>query len=254
MHPGDPHCAGGWLQHRAKPLGSLCLLDFANIVRLTNSNALRLPYMKYKSLSVSRAFKALVLLSTLLAVGCSAGRDFVRDVPLANTNYAPQSDKALVVFMRPSILGGIQKSSVFDIVDGAPEFIGIIPYTAKAAHYIEPGERRFMVIGESADFMDATLAPGMVYYAIVRPRIGFAATRFSLTPVHMGDLRSEEFAEWYRKTPWVENLAVASEWAEKNMPSIREKMDTYLPRWLEKPNRPELDLADGVDTPYQLPN
>lgn len=204
-------------------------------------------------ISILSALRVMALLSAFLVVGCVNARNFVRDVPVDETNYAPRPDKALVVFMHPSRFAEGAMSSVYEIADDEPVFLGIVPGITKSAHYVEPGKTRFMVIGESADFMDAELASGMVYYALVRPRIGIAGPRFSFRPIHLGELRSEEFAEWYQKTPWVENLAAASEWAEKNKANNRKKMTDYLQRWLEKSEKPMLGLIDGLETPYQLP-
>ena len=46
------------------------------------------------------------------------------------------------------------------------DFIGILSGKTKVAHLTEPGEKLFMVIGENADFMKATLEAGKTYYAL----------------------------------------------------------------------------------------
>jgi len=204
--------------------------------------------------SACNAMKLVALLSTLLISACAGSSSHMRDVAPTQTNYDVQADKALVVFMRPSGLGFAIQSSVFDITDGNPDFLAIVSAKAKTAHYLEPGQRRFMVIGESADFMDATLDPGKAYYALVTPRMGLWKARFSLRPVRAADLQTAQFAAWYKDTRWVENLDSASAWASANMPSIRTKMGDKLAGWEQKPNRPVLLASDGRETPYQLPN
>lgn len=203
--------------------------------------------------STSSAVKLLALLSILLVSACAGSSAYMRDVAPARANYITQSDKALIVFMRPSGLGFAVQSSVFEINDGDPEFVGIVSAKTKIAYYVEPGEKRFMVIGESADFMDATLEPGKAYYALVTPRFGVWKARFSLRPVRTADLQTAEFAGWYKDTRWVENSEGSSNWANSNIASIRKKMADNLPKWLGKADKPILAANDGQGAPYQPP-
>lgn len=202
-------------------------------------------------ISVYNAAKAMALLFLLTLGACAGSSSYMRDVVPEKANYAPAPDKALLVFMRPSGLGFAVQSTVFDITDGSPVFLGIVSAKTKIAHQAIPGKRRYMVIGESADFMDATLDPSKVYYALVTPRMGLWKARFSLRPVRGSDLQSEEFAGWYKDTRWVENLETASGWASSNMESIREKMKEYLPEWLQKTNKPILASEHGQAKMYQ---
>lgn len=200
--------------------------------------------------SLPCAVKTLVVLATLLLGACSGSSSYMRDVAPEKANYTVQPDKALVVFMRPSGLGFAIQSSVFDTSEGSPAFISIVSAKTKVAHYAKPGKTRFMVIGESADFMDAQLEAGKVYYTLVTPRMGFWKARFSFRPLHADALKTEGFADWYKDTRWVENLASGSKWASSNMPSIRSKMVEYLPKWLEKADKPLLSTGDGQTEPY----
>lgn len=203
--------------------------------------------------TVQTMCKSAMLLVLLLLGACAGTSDYMRNVEPAQANYAPEPDKALIVFMRPSGLGFAVQSSVFDVTDGNPDFVGIVSAKKKIAHYATPGERRFMVISESADFMGATLDAGKVYYALVTPRIGMWKARFSLKPVHSGDFKGPDFADWFTDTQWVETLDSAKTWSAQNMPSIREKMAEDLPEWQQKPNKPMLYAADGQPDLYTPP-
>lgn len=200
--------------------------------------------------SVSQAAMLLVL---LLLGACAGTSDYMRNVEPAQANYAPEPDKALIVFMRPSGLGFAVQSSVFDVTDGNPHFVGIVSAKKKIAYYAAPGQRRYMVIGESADFMGATLDAEKVYYALVTPRMGWWKARFSLRPLHGTDIQGSEFADWFSDTQWVENGDGATTWAAQNMSSIREKMAEDLPEWNGKPNKPMLQAADGQPGLYKPP-
>jgi hypothetical protein len=155
---------------------------------------------------------------------------------------APPSDKSVVVFYRSSYLGETIQASVFDLSTEPPRLVGIISSTTKLAYVCEAGARRFMVISEAADFMDAELAPGKTYYALVAPRIGAWKARFSLRPRQAGD---PEVAEQVRGLSWVENTPKSQQWAEDNMSDIQQKRQIYWAEWEQKPDKPLLKASDG---------
>jgi len=103
----------------------------------------------------------------------------------------------------------------------------------------------FMVIGESADFMQARLEPGKVYYALVTPRMGVWKARFSLAPVHV--MNRNELPEWQSGTEWVEMDQTSGQWAAENAADVEQKRAKYLPEWLGKAplDRPVLAPEDG---------
>ena len=200
---------------------------------------------------LTRTTARTTVLGLLLLLGACAGTsEYTRNVAPENATYAPKPDQALIVFMRPSGMGFAVQSSVFDVTNGNPEFIGIVSAKTKVAHYAQPGKRRYMVISEAADFMDANLVAGKVYYTLVTVRMGLWKARFSLQPVRGGDVATSEFGNWYGGTRWVENEDSAQGWADSNMQSIRGKMEDYLPKWETKPDKPVLDAGDGQASLY----
>ena len=203
--------------------------------------------------SIHEALKALAIMSMLLVGACAGGSTHMRNVAPERANYAVKSDKALIVFMRPSRMAFANQSYVFDVTDGNPMFLGVISTKTKVAHYANPGKRRFMVTSESADFMDATLDAGKIYYARVGARPGVWTARFSLYPVRSAELRTRKFYKWYRGTRWVENLESGSNWARSNAADIHDKMSKNLPRWQQKANKPILMAEDGQAEPYRRP-
>jgi hypothetical protein len=167
----------------------------------------------------------------------------------------PQPGKALVVFMRPSSLGGAIQSSVYDTHEKGDKFIGIVSSKAKIAYQAEPGEHLFMVIAENADFMVAHLDAGKTYYALVSPRMGVWKARFSLLPIHNQagakySMQSSDFREWMDKTAWVNVTPAAEAWYREHAADIREKKLDYMRRWntADAEQRAELTLpaADGI--------
>lgn len=167
------------------------------------------------------------------------------DVPNAKASFAPTAGKAIVVFIRPSRRGGGVQSVVYDVTEDSPTLVGIVSARRKVAYEVAPGKRRFMVVSESADFADATLAGGKIYYVLVTPRMGMWRARFSLKPVHAAERESSRFNSWLRSATWSVNTASSHQWSSANMPSVRKKKSQYLPKWLRKPVRPTLLPQDG---------
>lgn len=182
-----------------------------------------------------------LLAFTLLLSACASER--MRELDLAPPLViAPAADKATVVFLRPSYLGGAIQSSVFDISDGAIELVGIVSAGRKVAYGSNTGLRRFMVVGESADFMEAHLLAGKTYYARVEPRLGLWKARFSLVPVAAS---APELEGELNSCKWVDNTPASHQWAKENMPSLRDKFSEYLPEWEKKAAKPFLAASDG---------
>lgn len=162
--------------------------------------------------------------------------------------YKPGLEESFIIFMRPSVLGGAIQSSVYDVTTKENVFIGIVSSKAKVVYRTNPGERLFMVIGESADFMKANLVGGKTYYALVTPRIGAWKARFSLKPLHKKELGTEEFKDWENSCEFVENTEASHKWSKDNSASVQSKREEYYQKWMSKPEqeRPVLNKEDGI--------
>lgn len=152
-------------------------------------------------------------------------------VPDSETVSAPSPDKALVIFMRPSMVGGAIQATLYDEL----AYVGTISSKTRIAYETVPGEHMFMVIGESADFMKADLLAGKTYYAAIIPRIGFWKARFSFRPQN-GQISEDELQSWLGDTKQVRISDEGLKWAQDNEPSIRQKKAEYLPKWESKPD------------------
>ena len=191
----------------------------------------------------------LALLTISLAVvfgGCkSSGMVKATAAP----SVAPSADAAVVIFMRPSVLGGGVQSVVYDTTHEQSELVGIVSSGSKVAFKTTPGEHTFMVVSESADFMRATLDANKTYYALVTPRMGAFRARFSLRPVTSDDIESGRLAGWDRSCVLYENAQGSRDWAVNNAPSVEKRRAQNYPRWLTKsPAQLEevtLHAADG---------
>ncbi|WP_240945853.1 hypothetical protein [Pseudomaricurvus alkylphenolicus] len=153
--------------------------------------------------------------------------------------------------MRSSFVGSAINASLYDVTDGDPEFIGIIANDTKIAYETQPGERVFMVVSEAADFLNAQLDGGKVYYSMVTPRMGAWKARFSLWPIRNDgtskfNTQDKSFDKWIRATKLVENSPKASQWFNSNVDSVKAKQAKYWPVWQQKS---EADLAKRTLNP-----
>jgi len=108
---------------------------------------------------ITRCLKILFLATFLIIIGCSGTIKNMREIPDENLVIIPEQGKSVVIFMRPESFGYQIQSSVFEIKGKLPALVGIIAAETKLAYRLDPGPHLFMVVGESADFMTADLAP-----------------------------------------------------------------------------------------------
>lgn len=166
--------------------------------------------------------------------GCATQSDLMQ--VSTQTKFEPTKDKALIVFVRPSMFGGAIQSSVYEVGAKSDKLAGIVSAKTKTAYLTDPGEKLFMVIGENADFMKATLDAGKTYYALVSPRMGVWKARFSLLPIHNDatskyNTQSDEFKEWISTSNYVETSPAAYAWYESKKAEINEKKAEYMEKW-----------------------
>jgi hypothetical protein len=105
----------------------------------------------------------------------------------------------------------------------------------------------FMIVGESADFMEATLLPGKTYYAIVAPRMGIGKARFSLRPMN-GQISQQKIDRWVTRTREVEVNEKGRLWAADHQAQIQRMKKRYLEKWMAKPreNQQRLNAESGT--------
>ncbi len=152
-------------------------------------------------------------------------------------------DRAVLVFMRRYSFGFSNASSVFDVSENETKLVGILYNNeTKIMYDVAPGEHTFMVVGESADFLKATVLAGKIYYSLVEPRVGFWKERYSFRPLRQSDLASPDFSDWDQHAVLVENTPRSEEWARKNSPDIERKRARYWPTW----NALSLELRESM--------
>jgi hypothetical protein len=183
---------------------------------------------------VSKKYRLVLGVIVFLIFGLTA---YARSATMARVDQPliPKPDQALIVFMRASNMGAAISSSLFDVSTDETKFIGVFKSGVKVAYDVAPGEHTFMVIGESADFMKATVSAGKTYYALVTPRMGWNKARFSLRPLRQSDLTSADFSKWDSATHLVDNTPETEEWAQKNASDIEAKRARWYSAWSALP-------------------
>lgn len=150
-----------------------------------------------------------------------------------------QTDEVTVVFMRSSMVGKFIKATVYEITEDETIFIGILKNKKRIEYKTTPGEHRFMVVSEAADFMEANLEAGKKYYSIVTPRMGAWKARFSLWPVRNGvdgeyQWDSKDIQKRFKKTKLISKSEKDEAWFQKNKTSVEKKKQKYLAAWAER--------------------
>ena len=188
----------------------------------------------------------LILMVPVVLAACGGGAQ------MTPVSEPPQirAGESTIVFMRASPLGGVVAASVFDVTGPETKFVGLVNYGTKYAHAVKPGQYTFMVIGESADFMQATVLPDRTYYAVVTPRIGVWKARFSFRPVRQHEIGGGEFAAWTVATKYVVNTPETEKYGAAMLPEVNSKRAQYWPEWNSKPPHQRasqtLKVEDGV--------
>lgn len=191
-------------------------------------------------------FLMAILLAAFSTGEAEAGRSKYLDYPADRGAElaAPPADKALVVFLRPAAGAKGIHSAVYQ----DEEFLLLMTGKTAYLRMVDPGEHRFMVVSEAADFLAADLDGGKIYFIQVKPRMGAWRARFSLHPI------LPETADWSKLQSWLNDVYLvepndaAGTWAEKNHASAMKKKSAYLPKWEKKADseKPMLRKDDGV--------
>jgi hypothetical protein len=177
----------------------------------------------------------LILLVPVMLSACGSTTGGSTQMAPASGSPVLRQGDSMMVFMRSSFVGGPMPAMVFDVTGPESKFIGFVNNGTKYAHPVKPGAYTFMVVAESADFMQATIAPGRTYYALVTPRVGVWAARFSFRPLRQQDIRGPEFAGWANATTFVANTPDTELWAKEKAAEVAAKRAEYWPDWSAKP-------------------
>jgi len=206
-----------------------------------------------KALPIAVVAASLAALISPAEAGESHIMDYALEEGLQMDN--PEPEEALILFLRtPTKKGSLIKSTVYETLDdGTLEFLSVQTQGTYLVHPVSAGKHVFAVVGESADFIEVDAQGGHIYPVITKPRMGAWKARFSMFSGCPGSEDWPQLAEWLTKSRKVTlKRDEADAWFASNGNSVREKIEKYWPRWLEKPDRPMIPPEDGVKTVEEL--
>jgi hypothetical protein len=183
------------------------------------------------------------LVPALALAGCVAHRG-MREIAPDAVRLGPVADQATIIFLRPARAG--TTTSLFELRGSEQHFIGLLVSDTRLVYRTEPGRTRFMVIGLSADFLDADLAAGKTYQVAVLLGQGPSEQFFVLRPVRPGVTPTSAVQYCLASCTWLENTERSEGWARREASSIQRKKARYLPAWESRPKRPTLLATDGT--------
>jgi len=187
---------------------------------------------------MNRARKIVAAVALAFATSCASdsnisplmdqvGKDQAAPVPLRG--------QAVVVFMRPTGDSPDVQSTVYDLQKDGDHFVGVVSDGTRVHWVTWAGSHLFMVIGENADFMNAELAEGKVYYARVVPRSGALKSRFSIKPVRRAQIGTPEWTTWDDTSSVLLRCSSrCEEWVDNNVNSVVGKRNKYMAKWTKK--------------------
>jgi len=161
----------------------------------------------------------------------------------ARASAAAPDATSRVIFMRVSKQSGGIDASLFDVSEaGEPKLIGVVNSGSKLSYSLKPGLYTFMVVGETAEFMQATVLGGKTYYALVIPRSG--AKRFAIEPVRQNEIGGKEFQSWDRST---KPMPAGAERQAYNPSDAAEKRVRYWQEWSKKSESQRAELTINAE-------
>ena len=155
----------------------------------------------------------------------------------------PTANDAVIYFILPGMTGtggqyqptyGATPSvSLHDVTAPQRKMVGILGVGQKLAYRVPPGRHEFMLLNKgSTDFLEANVAAGKTYYAIVQllTEAGYDQ-KYGFRPVRPDDFDNGRFARWQTNLSYVERPEAWQRWSAANQQSIEGRLREHRPAW-----------------------
>ncbi len=155
--------------------------------------------------------------------GCTASSDYMRELVTVRPPK-PVSDRATVVFVRPSSFGS---RMVVTILDDKGRFMGDALASTWFVRRVEAGEHTFISWAENTSALRATLLPGRVYFVEVDVKLGALSPRTHLRAV------TRDAATWSDRDEWISDateLAVDARGGQAHLDSRSDEVEERIRR------------------------
>jgi len=140
--------------------------------------------------------KIILLSSLVLMTGCAGSSKYMAKATPAE---GPQSDKALVYFMRPSGIGFAVNFQIWD----SERFVGLSQAKSYFAYECDPGKHLFLGFAENQVAIEADLEAGKSYYVGTNVRMGAWKARMNFTPVAQGSQLWDQVEEFKKNLTFI---------------------------------------------------
>ena len=151
----------------------------------------------------------------------------------------PSAGEALLVFVSPADSPEFTRMQVVDVTEPVAKLVGFIEPDLKVLYRVKPGSYLFMLNYTEASFLEAKVAAGKTYYAVVSkdiPQGRFSVmNRYTLRAVRGEGLSELYFARAERNATAVIKSARAEEWFVPREKSFIVKRNKFLPAWQRMP-------------------
>lgn len=172
-------------------------------------------------------FILLLLMLVALAPGLMAGDLFVKHEKAESSDIKPDTDTALVFFVRPG--SGAFAIKTWAFVDDTP--VGVTKAKGYVVAEVEPGPHLFWSKAENVSAIEMEVEGGKTYYLKQSPRLGVMKARVKLVPLDAKPGRKAlSKCRYYELTDegWARGTEIAAERiakAEKKAAARAESMD-----------------------------
>ena len=177
------------------------------------------------------------LLAALLVGACATTSSLT--VPATSADVPKASpDKAVIVFMRPSLHASNIGAVVLRLDADKEEFLTALDWGTKVAVAVPPGEYRFMIVnsfGGLGGMLAANVAPGKTYHVVGAPA-GWPAVHFSLYPVKASTLYkwnsdSDDVKKWIAELESRRKAPGAEAWLTERGARVKAFRAKFEPEW-----------------------
>jgi hypothetical protein len=178
------------------------------------------------------------LLAVLVAIGCSVSSPYM--TPLATpAAIKADGDKATIVFVRPSGLGGALKQTIFD---DKGRFLGEALPNGRFSVQVPPGDHMFVVWAENTGVLKAKVEAGKIYFVEVSLSMGAFSAQANLVGVRKGTEAWQDLDEWLAET---KDFQVDEARGQQYLASRKEEVDERIQRARENFN--EYDAEEQAE-------
>ncbi len=175
---------------------------------------------KWIKKSVTNVRLLLLLISFVLLSGCAS-----QHMVQVRQMGPPDSQHAMVVFVRPSFFGGAIQFGIWD----GENLVGVLSAGSYIQYMTTPGEHLFLARAENWSYVKANLQAGKRYFIVANVFPGVWKARVALDPVRANDpMTDADINTWLfglKPTAFIENHR--QKYVQPRIHQVRAAVENY---------------------------